>query len=62
MLYAGIGVGGLVILVAAGLYFRERSRSRQFLSTTNWVKLMRKNDARAEAAKMRRAAKHRPHA
>jgi hypothetical protein len=47
----GVGIGGLAVLVGAGLYYRARSRSRQFLSTSDWVKLMRANDARATANK-----------
>jgi hypothetical protein len=44
-----IGIGSLAVLVGAGVYFRRRSRSRRFLSTSEWVKLMRENDARVAA-------------
>jgi hypothetical protein len=44
-----IGISSLAVLVGAGVYFRRRSRSRRFVSTSDWVKLMRENDARATA-------------
>ncbi len=46
-----VGIGGLAVLVGAGVYYRRRSRLRRFLSTSDWVKLMRENDARAAAKK-----------
>ncbi len=46
-----IGIGGFAALVAAGFYFRKRPRSRGFVSTSEWVKLMRENDARVAAGR-----------
>lgn len=46
-----VGIGGLAVLVGAGVYYRRRSRLRRFLSTSDWVKLMRENDARTAAKK-----------
>jgi hypothetical protein len=60
MPYIVIGFGGLAVLVVAGLYYFGRSHSRQTISTSEWVKLMRENDARAAAKVKRKAAKHRP--
>jgi hypothetical protein len=60
MPYIAIGFGGLAVLVVAGLYYFGRSHSRQTISTTEWVKLMRENDARTAAKIKRKAAKHRP--
>jgi hypothetical protein len=55
-----IGFGGLAVLVVAGVYYFGRSHSHQTISTTEWVKLMRENDARTAAKIKRKAAKHRP--
>jgi hypothetical protein len=41
-----VSIGGLTILVAAGYYYLQRSRSPRLVSTSEWVKLMRENDAR----------------
>ncbi len=59
MLYTAIGVGVLLVLVPAGLYLRRHSRSRQNLSTTEWVKLMRENDLKIAAAGQSRTTKSR---
>ena len=42
----GIGIGGFAALIGAGLYILRRPRSHQFVSTSEWVKLMRENNAR----------------
>ena len=60
MPYIVIGFGGLAVLAVAGLYYLGHSHSRRTISTTEWVKLMRENDARAAARMKRKAAKHRP--
>jgi hypothetical protein len=52
----GIGVG---VLVCAAMYFIKQSRSRQMLSTTEWVQLMRENDVRFKDAKDRKLIKGR---
>ena len=53
----------LVVLVCTGLYF-SYSKRRAFISTTEWVKLMRENDLQfnraARAAKSARTAKSHP--
>jgi hypothetical protein len=43
VVYAAIGVAILAVLLCAGLYLRH-NRSRAVISTTEWVRLMRKND------------------
>ena len=45
MLYVAIGVLLLLVLAGAGLYVR-RDQSRAVISTSEWVRLMRKNDMR----------------
>jgi hypothetical protein len=60
MLITVIGVGSLIVLVIVGLYLRKYSRSHQVLSTTDWVKLMRENDARIDSRTKRTAVKRRP--
>jgi hypothetical protein len=47
----GVGFGGLALLVGAGFYYLSRSRSRQPVSTSEWVRLMRENDARTAVKK-----------
>ena len=60
MPYIVIGFGGLAVLAAAGWYYFGHSHSRRTISTTEWVKLMRENDARTAARMKRKAAKQRP--
>ena len=62
MPYIVIGFGGLAVLAVAGFYYlgHSHSHSRRTISTTEWVKLMRENDARTAARKKRKAAKYRP--
>jgi hypothetical protein len=48
MLFKVIGAG---VLICVGLFYFKQSRSRQTLSTSEWVKLMRENDDRFEAAR-----------
>jgi hypothetical protein len=60
MPYIVIGFGGLAVLAAAGWYYLGHSNSRRTISTTEWVKLMRENDARTAARMKRKAAKQRP--
>jgi hypothetical protein len=53
--YASVGVAFLFAILCAGLYVRQ-DRSRAVISTTEWVRLMRKNDVqhdRAASAKAR---------
>lgn len=52
MLFKVIGIG---VLIFAGVYYFKKSRSRQTLSTSEWVKLMRENDDRIEAARRDKA-------
>ena len=63
MLYVVIGVLLLLVLAGAGLYIKY-DQSRAVISTSEWVRLMRKNDMRndratkAEANKSRRPKTH----
>jgi hypothetical protein len=52
MLFRAIGAG---VLICVGLLYLKHSRSRQTLSTSEWVKLMRENDDRFEAARRDKA-------
>lgn len=56
MLYIAIGVLLLLVLAGAGLYVR-RDQSRAVVSTSEWVRLMRKNDMRNDRATKTRAIK-----
>ena len=49
MLRAAIGVAILLVAVCAGLSLKYY-RSREVISTTEWVRLMRKNDLRFDRA------------
>ena len=51
MLFRLIGIG---VLICVGL-FLKKARSRQTVSTSEWVKLMRENDDRIEAARKGKA-------
>jgi hypothetical protein len=51
MLFEIIGIG---VLICAGLLFKK-FRSRQTVSTSEWVKLMRENEHRIEAARRDKA-------
>jgi hypothetical protein len=58
MVHAAIGVAILLVPVCVGLYFKHH-RSRNVVSTTEWVRLMRKNDLRFDRATKARAIKSR---
>jgi hypothetical protein len=58
MVRAAIGVAILLVPVCVGLYFK-RHRSNDVVSTTEWVRLMRKNDSRIDRATRARAIKSR---
>ena len=58
MVRAAIGVAILLVPVCVGLYFKHH-RSREVISTTEWVRLMRKNDLRFDRATKARAIKSR---
>jgi hypothetical protein len=47
--YVTIGAAILFTLLCVGFYVR-RDRSRAVISTTEWVRLMRKNDIRYDRA------------
>ena len=59
MVRAAIGVAILLVPVCAGLYVKYY-RSREVISTTEWVRLMRKNDLRFDHATKARATRSRP--
>jgi hypothetical protein len=60
MLLSAIGIGILLLmLVCTAMFSRQYSRSRKILSTSEWVKLMRENDIRADAKSRNKAAKRR---
>jgi hypothetical protein len=59
MLYVVIGVLLLLVLAGAGLYVRY-DQSRAVISTSEWVRLMRKNDMRNDRATKAKANKSRP--
>jgi hypothetical protein len=59
MVRIAIGVAILLVPVCAGLYVKFY-RSREVISTTEWVRLMRKNDLRFDRATRARATKSRP--
>ena len=62
MVHTAIAVAVLFVLVAlvrAGLHFLY-PRRRAVISTTEWVKLMRKNDLRFDRAARARAVKPSP--
>ena len=59
MVYAAIGVAILLVILCAGLYVNY-DRSRAVISTTEWVRLMRKNDLQFDRATRARAAKSHP--
>ena len=54
-----IGVLLLLVLTGAGLYVRY-DQSRAVISTSEWVRLMRKNDMRNDRATKAKANKSRP--
>jgi hypothetical protein len=58
MVRGAIGVAILLVPVCVGLYFKHH-RSRDVVSTTEWVRLMRKNDIQYDRAKKRKATKSR---
>lgn len=58
MLYIAIGVLLLLALAGAGLYVR-RDQSRAVISTSEWVRLMRKNDMRNDRATKTKAIRSR---
>jgi hypothetical protein len=59
MMRAAICVAILLVPVCAGLYVKYY-RPREVLSTTEWVRLMRKNDLQFDRATRARATKSRP--
>jgi hypothetical protein len=56
MVHAAIGVAILLIPVCAGLYTKYLRRSGM-VSTTEWVRLMRKNNVQFDRATKARAIK-----
>ena len=52
--YAAIGVAFLFVLLCASLYLRQ-DRSRAVISTTEWIRLMRKNDVQYDQARNAKA-------
>jgi hypothetical protein len=59
MVRTAIGVAILLVPVCAWVYVKYY-RPREVISTTEWVRLMRKNDLRFDHAKTARATKSRP--
>ena len=59
MVYVALGVLMLFMLAGAGFYVRY-DRSRAVISTSEWVRLMRKNDIQFARAKKARATKPHP--
>ena len=55
ILYSAIGVGMILALVCASMYYFRYSRSRRIVSITDWVKLMRENDLKIERTSSRKA-------
>jgi hypothetical protein len=56
---ATIGVAILVVLLCACLYVRH-DRSRAVISTTEWIRLMRKNDIQNDRATNAKARDSKP--
>jgi hypothetical protein len=56
MLFRAISIGA-GICISAWMYYLKSSRSRQVISTTEWVQLMRENDVRFDASRKREANK-----
>ena len=54
--YAAIGIAILFVLLCVGLYVRY-DRSSAVISTTEWVRLMRKNDIKYGRAKSAKESK-----
>jgi hypothetical protein len=59
MVRLSIGVLILLVPVCAGLYVKYY-RPPEVISTTEWIRLMRKNDLRFDRATKARTAKSRP--
>ena len=59
MLYVAFGVLMLLVLAGAGLYVKY-DQSRAVISTSEWVRLMRKNNIRYDRAARTKANKSRP--
>ena len=58
-MHVALGVLILLVLAGTGLYVKY-DQSRAVISTSEWVKLMRKNDIPFARAKKARAAKPHP--
>ena len=59
MLYVAFGVLMLLVLAGAGLYVKY-DQSRAVISTSEWVRLMRKNNIRYDRGTRTKANKSRP--